>query len=171
VLVTAASVAPAGAFAETAPPGDIPDNQAFVRARGGQFSLQVPEGWSRSTRAGATTFVDKYNAITVKIERRATRPTASTVTRFELARLRTSTTGFAHPRLEAVTRPAGSGILIRYEAASRPSAVTGKRITDDVERYELWRAGRLAIVTLEAPHGSDNVDAWKRVTSSLRWAG
>jgi hypothetical protein len=47
--------------------------------------------------------------------------------------------------------------------------VTGKTITNDVERYELWRAGKLAIVTLQAPHGSDNVDAWKLVTSSFRW--
>ena len=164
-------VAPASALAETAPPGDIPDNQAFVTARGTGFSLQVPEGWSRVTRAGSTTFVEKYNAITVRIERRPAAPTVSTVSRSELAQLKSATTAFARPRLLPVRRPAGSGVLLRYEAASRPSSVTGKRITDDVERYELWRAGRLAIVTLEAPHGSDNVDAWKRVTTSLRWAG
>jgi hypothetical protein len=170
LLLIGASPAPA-ALAETAPPGDIPDNQAFVTARGTGFSVQVPEGWSRATRAGSTTFVDTYSAITVRIERRMTAPTVATVSRSELAQLKAATKGFAHPRLEPVNRPAGSGVLVRYEAASPPSSVTGKRISDDVERYELWRAGRLAIVTLEAPRGSDNVDAWKRVTRSFRWAG
>jgi hypothetical protein len=60
-------------------------------------------------------------------------------------------------------------VLVRYLAASDPNTVTGKRITLDVERYELWRAGRLLIITLHAPHGSDNVDAWRLVTTSLRW--
>jgi hypothetical protein len=60
-------------------------------------------------------------------------------------------------------------VLVRYQASSAPNSVTGKTIANDVERYELWRAGKLAIVTLQAPHGSDNVDAWKLVTSSLRW--
>jgi hypothetical protein len=169
LLLIALVLAPASALAETAPPGDIPDNQAFVTAHGAGFSLQVPEGWSRATRAGSTTFIDKYNAITVRIERRAAAPTVSSVSRSELKQLRSATTGFAHLRLAPVRRPAGSGVLLRYEAASRPSSVTGKRIIDDVERYELWRGGRVAIVTLEAPHGSDNVDAWRRVTSSFRW--
>jgi hypothetical protein len=49
--------------------------------------------------------------------------------------------------------------------------VTGKTITEDVERYAFWKAGRLAIVTLAAPRGSDNVDAWRLITTSFRWAG
>ena len=58
-----------------------------------------------------------------------------------------------------------------YRAASAPDAVTGKTITEDVERYAFWKAGRLAIVTLAAPRGSDNVDAWRLITTSFRWAG
>jgi hypothetical protein len=158
-----------GARAETPPPGDIPDNQAFVTFQGHGFALKVPEGWSRSARAGTTSFVDKYNGIAVTISRRAVAPTVSAVTRSELVQLKAMTRGFANPTIAAVSRPAGTGVLIRYQASSAPSSVTGRRIADDVERYELWRAGRLAIVTLQAPHGSDNVDAWKLVTSSLRW--
>ena len=164
-----ATATPAAALADAGPPGDIPDNQAFVTAHGRGFSLQVPEGWSRSARAGSTTFVDKYNAITVRIEPRAIAPTVSDVTRTELARLKAATKGFSRPTIAPVSRPAGAGVLISFQAASPPSPVTGKRITDDVERYELWRSGKVAIVTLEAPHGSDNVDAWRRVTRSLRW--
>src|SRR4051794_41322698 len=50
---------------EKSPPGDIPDNQVYVPyapARAG-YSVKVPEGWSRSTASGATTFTDKLNSI------------------------------------------------------------------------------------------------------------
>jgi hypothetical protein len=161
--------APGAARADTPPPGDIPDNQAFVTFRGSGFSLKVPEGWSHSTKAGTTTFVDKYNGITVVVAKRASAPTVAGTKGSELARLKAATKGFANPTVATISRPAGSGVLVRYQASSAPNSVTGKSITNDVERYELWRAGKLATVTLQAPHGSDNVDAWKLVTSSLRW--
>jgi hypothetical protein len=47
--------------------------------------------------------------------------------------------------------------------------VTGKTVTDDVQRYEYWRRGRLLALTLAAPAGSDNVDAYRLITNSLRW--
>jgi hypothetical protein len=68
-----------------------------------------------------------------------------------------------------LTRPAGRVVLIRYRARSRRDAVTGKTVVNDVERYEFWKAGRLAAVTLQAPRGSDNVDPWRTVTTSFRW--
>lgn len=166
-LATLAATGPA--YAETPPPGDIPDNQAFVTFRGSGYSLKVPEGWTRTTRAGTTSFVDKYNGIRVAIVRRAGAPTVANATRLDLAHLKATTVGFAKPVLAGVSRPAGSGVLVTYEASSARNSVTGKRITNDFERYELWRAGKLAVVTLQAPHGSDNVDAWKLVTTSLRW--
>jgi hypothetical protein len=169
LVALAASAAPGAALAETPPPGDIPDNQAFVTFTGGGFSLKVPEGWSHSTRAGTTVFVDKYNGIAVMLATRSSAPTVSGTKGAELARLKAATKGFAHPTVATVSRPAGSGVLVKYQASSAPNSVTGKSITNDVERYELWRKGKLAIVTLQAPHGSDNVDAWKLVTSSLRW--
>src|SRR3954451_8902625 len=53
---------------ESSPPGDIPDNQAFVAYRppGGGFSVKVPEGWSRIATGGAVTFTDKLNSIRMK---------------------------------------------------------------------------------------------------------
>jgi hypothetical protein len=68
-----------------------------------------------------------------------------------------------------VARPAGRVVLIRYQARSRRDEVTGRTIVNDVERYEFWKAGQLAVVTLQAPHGSDNVDPWRVVTTSFRW--
>ena len=47
--------------------------------------------------------------------------------------------------------------------------VTGKVVHDAVERYEFWRAGTEAILTLSGPVGADNVDPWRIVTDSFRW--
>jgi hypothetical protein len=60
-------------------------------------------------------------------------------------------------------------VLVRYEARSARNAVTGRTVVNHVERYEFWKAGSLAAVTLQAPHGSDNVDPWRRITTSFRW--
>src|SRR5689334_17799842 len=62
---------------EASPPGDIPDNQAFVRyaPAGASYSVKVPEGWSRSTSAAGITFTDKLNSITVR-----TRPAKAPLT-------------------------------------------------------------------------------------------
>jgi hypothetical protein len=158
------------AIADNAPLGDIPDNQAFVVHHGAGYSLKVPEGWPSTTRSGATTFTHAYNGITVVVAHSAKAPTVASE-KAELAKLKATIKGFAHPAVSVITRAGGSGVLVRYQAASAPSPVTGTRIKADVERYELWRGGREAVITLQAPHGSDNVDAWKLVTSSFRWSG
>jgi hypothetical protein len=55
--------APAGS--DNSPPGDIPDNQAFVTFTppGAKFSVKVPEGWSQSTHIRDVRFTDKLNTI------------------------------------------------------------------------------------------------------------
>jgi hypothetical protein len=169
LVALACAAAPGAALADNPPPGDIPDTQAFVTFKGTGFSIKVPEGWSHSTKAGTTAFVDKYNGIAVLLSKQSKAPTVSGVKGSEIARLKAATKGFANPTVASISRAAGSGVLVKYQATSAPNSVTGKTITNDFERYELWRGGKLAIVTLQAPHGSDNVDAWKLVTSSLRW--
>jgi hypothetical protein len=161
----------ASATADTSPPGDIPDNQAFVRFSGHGYSLKTPEGWGRTARGKVVTFADKFNAIRIEIGRSATVPTIASVTRRDAPKLKAAMKGFRLGAVTRLTRPAGLVILMTYRATSMPDSVTGKTITDDVERYAFWKAGRLAIITLEAPRGSDNVDAWRLITTSFRWAG
>jgi hypothetical protein len=164
-----ASLTATSAYADTPTPGDIPDNQAFVRLTTPAYSLVTPEGWARTGSGGRITLTDKYNRITVEATKLATPPTARSVTASELSHLRSVTPGFAKPRVTTLTRPAGRVVLVRYEARSPRDPVTGRAIVNDVERYEFWKAGRLAAVTLQAPHGSDNVDPWRRITTSFRW--
>jgi hypothetical protein len=160
---------PVLAVADTPTPGDIPDNQAFVRITGPGYSLSTPEGWARVTHGKVVTLSDKYNAISIRVGSAAKAPTVASVTAQDLPRLRSATPGFRAPKVTTVTRPAGRAVLLRYEARSPRDAVTGRTVANDVERYEFWKAGRLAVVTLQAPHGSDNVDPWRTVTTSFRW--
>jgi hypothetical protein len=155
---------------EVVPPGDIPDNQVFVRyvSPAGGYSLRYPEGWAEQHSGDATTFTQHYNQITVSTSRSSTPPTKASVAAVDVSKLRSSP-GFKLVRTDSVTRPAGKAIRIQYETTSATDPVTGKRVALDVERYLFWRRDRLVTITLATPHGSDNVDAWRMVTSSLAW--
>ena len=56
-------------------PGDIPDNQVFVPYTASDgYTLQVPEGWARTTVGVATTFTDKFNGLSVEATTATTAP-------------------------------------------------------------------------------------------------
>ena len=146
-----ATAAPA-AGGDTSPPGDIPDNQAFVvyTPPGARFSVKVPEGWSQTSRGRDVRFTDKLNSIELSWD--TTVPPAP-----------------AGAKVSTVARQGGTAKRTTYLAQSQPDSVTGKTRTDAVERYEFTHGGRTVIVTLSGPKGADNVDPWRIVTDSVRW--
>jgi hypothetical protein len=157
---------------EVSPPGDIPDNQAFVAydqpAAG--YSVKVPEGWARTTTAGAaTTFTDKLNRIEMRTAPARVPLTVAAARRTELPRLAKRIAGFKAATVSSVTRTAGSAVRIAYQARSPVDAVTGTSHTDAVERYVFFHDGRDIVLTLSGPQGADNVDPWRIVTDSLRY--
>ena len=158
--------------AETSPPGDIPDNQAFVAYTppGGGYSVKVPEGWARTAAGGAVTFTDKLNAIRMESARAASPPTVASI-RAELPRLANAVKGFQPGDVSVVDREAGKAVRITYLADAPADAVTGKSGQNDVERYVFFHNGQDVVLTLSGPKGADNVDPWRIVTDSLRWAG
>src|SRR4051812_43615247 len=169
---TTAQSTPGPNAPENSPPGDIPDNQAYVAYSppGAGYAVKVPEGWSRITAHGATTFTDKLNSITMQ-----TRPAAAPMTvrdagRNELRRLAQSARGFHAGRVSTVHRSAGSAIRITYTATGRPNPVTRRTVTDAVERYVFFHRGRDLVLTLSGPKGADNVDPWRIVTDSVSWS-
>jgi hypothetical protein len=166
----AASSAPAAVGTETPPPGDIPDSTVYVayRPASGQYEVKVPQGWARTVTTGAVSFTDKLNSITITTVR-GTAPTLASARATEVPQLQGSVRRFALADVSAVTRPAGSVVLIRYSAQSQPDPVTGKVYMDSVERYDFYRNGVEAVVTLSGPAGADNVDPWRTVTDSFRW--
>jgi hypothetical protein len=156
---------------ENSPPGDIPDDQAFVAyspPRAG-YSIKVPEGWSRTAADGVTSFTDKLNTVRLEATAAASAPTVAAVKRTVIPALRRMDPGFRPGRVSVVKRTAGPAIRITSLARSRPDPVTGKARLDAVERYLFFHAGRQAVITLSGPKGADNVDPWRIITDSLRW--
>ncbi|HEY0474714.1 MAG TPA: hypothetical protein VGD34_23750 [Kribbella sp.] len=77
---------------------------------------------------------------------------------------------FAMGKISEVTRPAGKAVLITYQGDSSADPVTGKVVRDAFEQYLFFKGGKVLSVTLTGPTNADNVDPWKIVTESVRWA-
>ena len=126
--------------------------------------MKYPEGWAQQGTGARVTFRDKNNVVRVLVTRSAP-PTATSI-RADLGRLR-------GVRLRSGPQPltiAGArAFKVVYTTASAPNAVTGKRVTLQVDRYYLSHAGKEAIVDLGTPVGVDNVDAYRLMIESYRW--
>jgi hypothetical protein len=158
---------------ETLPPGDIPDTIAYVpyAMPGTGITVSAPEGWSRANSPGAVTFTDKLNKIQVFTVPASAPPTVATVNSAEVPKLAASVKGFKLQSVSTVQRPAGQAVRIAYLGDSRPDPVTGKVGTLAFERYDFSHKGKEVVLVLSSPQGSDNVDPWRKVTSSLRFTG
>jgi hypothetical protein len=157
---------------ESNPPGDIPDNQAYVRYSppGAGYSLKVPEGWARSSSGGAVTFTDKLNSVRVESTTARVPPTVREARQTEVPKLASAVKGFHAGSVSTVTRNAGKAVRITYLATGDANPVTGKARQNAVERYVFFHNGRDVVLTLSGPKGADNVDPWRIVTDSVRWS-
>ena len=157
------------AEAQSAATGDIPDNQVFLvfdnHAAG--YSIKYPEGWTQHGSAGNVTFQDKNNLVHIVIGRGAEPSVASVAAQLSGLKRATPSLTFTAPR--AVTIGSAQVIKAKYTTRSAPNPVTGKRVTLTVDRYELGRAGRVAVVDLGTPVGVDNVDAYRLMIQSFTW--
>ncbi len=136
---------------------------------GGSFLVRVPQGWARSAAGSAVVFTDKFNSVRIESMPRSQAPDVASARTHEVAQLQSSVPGFRAGQVTVVQRSAGPSVLITYQAKSAPDAVTGKSVTEAVERYEFWRGSQEVVLTLSAPQGADNVDPWRTVTASFRW--
>jgi hypothetical protein len=157
---------------EQNPPGDIPDNQVFVsyHSDAGRYALDVPEGWARTQSGPNVSFVDKLDSIAVEITSSDGAPTVDSVEANEVPLLTGAVEAFAKVEVKALDLPAGKAVRIRYRANSVPDSVTGKKVRLETDRYELFKDGKVAAISLSAPAGSDNVDVWAQISSSFKWS-
>jgi hypothetical protein len=162
---TATATGPGALQAEVAATGagDIPDNQVFVVYTGTSFSMKFPEGWTQSGSADNVTFRDKNNIVRIVIVP-GSAPSAASVKQ-ELMSLKGATATGAPTTLKL---DGASAVKVTYRTTSAPNAVTGKRLTLTVDRYELAKSGKHVIVDLGSPVGVDNVDAYRLMIQSLR---
>ena len=156
--------------AEKNPPGDIPDNVAYVAYTNaaGKYTFTHPEGWSETTTGSTVTYTDKLNGVQVLLGKLTTAPTVDSAKQRDVPALRSSQAAFELRNVTAATVPGGRGVRIVYRRNSAPDPVTGRQYRDEVERYELVSDGREVIVELFGPVGSDNVDAYKTMITSLK---
>ncbi|MET8408464.1 hypothetical protein ABZV34_10225 [Streptomyces sp. NPDC005195] len=156
---------------ESNPPGDIPDNQAYVahRPSGGGFTVKVPEGWARTAQGTATVFTDKLNHVRVEAVAASAVPTVPSVTGQIVPRLKGQVPKFGGAEVTRVTRHAGPVVLLKYQGDSAADPVTGKVVRDAFERYAFYRQGHEVDVTLSGPVNADNVDPWRIVSDSFAW--
>jgi len=163
--------APSPAVTESNPPGDIPDNQAFVTYPGvsGHYTVEVPEGWARTSSGDSASFTDKLNAITAVETAAPSAPTVASATATQVPALASSVPKFQLVKVATFTRAGGSGVLITYLADSPANPVTGKVVRDAVESFLFWKNGQLVTLSLSGPQSADNVDPWAKVSGSFRW--
>jgi hypothetical protein len=155
---------------ESNPPGDIPDNLAFVayRNNAGGYSVTYPEGWARTERGTAVTFTDKLNGIQIDTAGAPAAPTVDGVRAGEVPRLQTTQAAFELRSVEPVRLPAGTGVRLVYRRNSAADPVTGRQVRDEVESYLIAGAGGRSLrLDLFGPVGADNVDAYRTITRSL----
>jgi hypothetical protein len=157
--------------AESNPPGDIPDTTVYVpyQSAAGHLLLKVPEGWSRQAAQASSTFTSNLNSITVAWMPMAAAPTVSSARATTIRALQAGTLAFRLQAVRAMSLAGGPAVEIIYQVNSPPNQVTGRQYRLVVERFELWRHGRAAVIGLSSAVGSDNVDPWRIVSQSFRW--
>lgn len=154
---------------ESNPPGDIPDNLAFVSYanKAGGYSFTHPEGWAQTGTGTRVLFTDKLNGVAVDSLKASKAPTTSSAKAADVPRLQSSVPAFELRDITAVTVPGGQGVRIVFRRNSDPDPVTGKIYRDEVEEYLVYHAGRLVRMDLYGPVGADNVDAYRTMSQSL----
>jgi hypothetical protein len=163
------SPAAMAADAKSAATGDIPDNQNFLVYRDKRvgFSIKYPEGWSQKKRGDGISFQDKNNLVRVAV-RKGGAPTVASVNA-DLKKLQASSPTLKPQTPKPVSLKAGPAIKVTYTTTSAPNPVTGKRVVLMVDRYELAKKGRVAVIDLGTPTGVDNVDAYRLMSQSFTW--
>lgn len=154
---------------ESNPPGDIPDNLAFVgyaNAQGG-YSFTHPEGWAQTGSGTRVRFTDKLNGVAVDSLPASQPPTVSSAHSTDVPRLKASAPAFELRGISSVSLPGGQGVRIVFRRNSDPDPVTGKVYRDEVEEYLVYRTGHLIRMDLYGPVGADNVDAYRTMSQSL----
>ena len=157
---------------ESNPPGDIPDNLAFVPYTNSTagYSFTHPEGWAETETGASVTFTDKLNGITADTAALPSAVTVDAVTQQEVPRLEGTQPAFELVSVDAVTLPAGPAVKVVYRRNSDPDPVTGRQVRDEVEEYLVGTGSSGLRLALFGPVGADNVDAYATISQSLALA-
>ncbi len=156
--------------AQSAAAGDIPDNQQFLvyNNKAAGYSVKYPEGWARKGSPKDLTFADKDNQVQIAITNGSMPSVAAARSALEQ-----SVPSSANLKISSAKQETISGsptIHITYDKLGPKDPVTGKSLTLMVDRYGLAKGGKVATVDESTPVGVDNVDAYRLIIESFKWA-
>ena len=150
--------------------GDVPDNAVYLTYKDPKlgYSIQYVEGWQVASAADGVAIRDKDSSETIQVVTGRT-GVATFVSGADLPSLR-ARAGFQLVKQDTVTVSGKDLIHLVYEIPSPPDPVTGKQVPQAVDRYYVPGTNGIAIVTLATPKGVDNLDAFRKMIESFRWA-
>jgi len=150
--------------------GDVPDNAVYLTYKDPKlgYSIQYVEGWQVASAADGVAIRDKDSSETIQVVTGRT-DVATFVSGTDLPSLR-ARAGFQLVKQDTVTVSGKDLIHLVYEIPSPPDPVTGKQVPQAVDRYYVPGTSGIAIVTLATPKGVDNLDAFRKMIESFRWA-
>ena len=175
VLLATTRMLPGAALATKAiapehnPPGDIPDNQVFIKyVSPAGYELQLPEGWLRKIGGDTVTLADNYDTIGIALTSATQAPTASSVKTGDVTQLLRNGHAITIKEVSVANLKAGPAIEVAYHSNLEPNAVTGKQTRLDHERFSYFHVGKIVTLDLAAPAGADNDDQWQPISNSFR---
>jgi hypothetical protein len=150
--------------------GDVPDNAVFLTYKDPAlgFSIQYVEGWQVTRDPAGVTIRDKDSSEAVQVVPPQS-DVAAYVSGTDLPALRAQA-GFSLIKQDTVKIGSQSLVHLAYAIPSPPDPVTGKQVPSAVDRYYAPGPNGLAIVSLSTPKGVDNVDAFRQMIGSFKWA-
>lgn len=150
--------------------GDVSDNAVFLAYRDPKlgFTIDYVEGWQVSATADGVAIRDKDSSELVQVVP-SPADVAAYVSGTDLPALGRQA-GFHLIKQDSVTINKQNLVHIVYDVSSPPDPVTGKQVPAAVDRYYVPGPNGLAIVSLATPAGVDNVDAFRQMIESFRWA-
>ena len=154
---------------EKNPPGDIPDNQVFVKYSAPAYELDTPEGWPRAVSGDNVVFKYRFDGLSVTLTGAAAAPTVASIRQHQAEALKKSGPAVRINRIDGVTISKTPVIRMVYESNSEPDPVVNKRVRLENTAYFYYQNGKLAELVMWAPLGADNVDQWRRISRSFRW--
>ena len=148
--------------------GDIPDTAVYLTYKGKGYNLSYVEGWTLNLgqRSGVT-INDKDSYEIVKIVKSGRTQNFASV---DMSNLSRTTQRYRLVSMKTLPLGTGTAVHVQYRTLSPQDAVTGKQVPVVVDRYYIPGSGKTAIITLSTPVGVDNVDAFRRIAHSFRWA-
>jgi hypothetical protein len=157
---------------EASPLAGIPADQVFITFTSpAGYMVKVPRGWTRRDNERETVFSDKHNRIALMVASASSRPFDMAYAQSTLApELERAGKAVKITELAEMTLKSGRTLKIAYDTNSEPNEVTNKRVRQENERFYFVKNDKLVVLSLTAAKGADNVEPWRLIAASFRWA-